>query len=214
MDEDQRRDVLRRAEEEVRRAGRAHGRGSPQADAAQRRRLKLERSTAAELGWPYAEPVELGVRWDTGAPRPVLLSGLRTFVAFYLSTGDSRFDQLDPAGRDPRTDHGIGIVEFKQVRSVKIGSPNHEVLPGHALWGSGLEYYRAHEVRNSRWITELMDVNRVHERFDEGRWSGTRHFILTFHDQTLECVARSTVTRSALDATMPEAITWLSREVL
>ena len=66
---------------------------------------------AAELGLPYAEPVDLGVRWDTGAPMPVLLSGLRTFVAFYLSTRDPRFAQPDPGRPDPVTDHGVGIVE-------------------------------------------------------------------------------------------------------
>jgi hypothetical protein len=214
VDEDQRREVLRGAEDEVRRVSQAHGWDSPPAEAARRRRLELERSTAAELGWPYAEPTELGVRWDAGTPMPVLLSGLRTFVVFYLSTGDPRFDRHDPGRPDPLTDHRIGIVEFKQVTSVKIGSPNKEVLHGHPLWGSGLEYYRAHEVRNSPWITQLMDVNRVHQRFDESRWSGARHFVLTFHDETLECVARRTVTRSAPDATMPEVITWLSREVV
>lgn len=167
-------------------------------DEAAQRRLELERTTAAGLGLPYAEPVELGVSWDAGAPMPVLLSGLRTFVAFHLSGPGS----------------GIGIVEFKQVTSVKIGSPNDEVLHGHPLWGSGLEFYRAHVVRNSRWIAELMDTNRVHERFDEARWSGTYHFILTFHDETLECVARRTVARRALDATMPEVITRLGREAL
>jgi hypothetical protein len=214
VDEDQRREVLRRAEEEARRVSRAHGRASAQAEAARRRCLELERSTAAELGWPYAEPAELGVRWDAGAPRPVLLSGLRTFVAFYLGARDPRFDRPDPGRPDPLTDHGIGVVEFKQVTSVKIGSPNDEVLHGHPLWGSGLEHYRAHEVRNSPWITELVNVNRVHERFDESRWSGTRHFILTFHDETLECVARRTVTRAAPGATMPEVIARLSREAL
>lgn len=214
MDEDQRHDVLRGAEEEVRRLGRAHGWDSPQASAARQRRLELERSTAAELGLPYAERVELGVRWDTGTPMPVLLSGLRTFVAFYLRSRDSRSDRPAPVVRDPPADHGIGIVEFKQVTSVKIGSPNDEVLRGHPLWGSGLEHYCAHEVRNSRWIIELMNVNRVHQRFDEGRWSGARHFVLTFHDETLECVARRTVTRTAPDATMTEVITRLSREAL
>ena len=144
----------------------------------------------------------------------MLLSGLRTFVVFYLSTRDPRFDRPDPDRPDPLTDHGVGIVEFKQVTSVKVGSPNDEVLHGHPLWGSGLEYYRAHEVRNSPWITELMNVNRVHDSFDESRWSGTRHFVLTFRDETLECVARRTVTRSAPDATMPEVITWLIREAL
>jgi hypothetical protein len=51
-------------------------------------------------------------------------------------------------------------------------------------------------------------------RFDEGRWSGTYHFILTFHDKTLECVARRTVARRAPGATMPEVITRLGREAL
>jgi hypothetical protein len=169
-----------------------------QSGTAPRRSLELERSTAEELGLPYAEPVDLRVQWDVGAPMPVLLSGLRTFVAFYLGGPD----------------HGIGIVEFKQVRSVKIGSPNDEVLNGHPLWGSGLEAYRAHVVRNSRWIAELMDVNRLHQRFDESRWRGAQHFVLTFHDETLECVAQRTVARTAPDATMAEVITRLSREAL
>ena len=165
---------------------------------ARQRRLEEERTTAAERSLPYAEPVELRLSWDPRAPGPVLLAGLRTFVAFYLS------------GRDD----GIGVVEFKQVTSVKIGSPNDEVLSGHPLWGRGLEPYRAHVVRNSPWITELMNTNRVHKRFDEARWSGTYHFLLTFHDETLECVARRTVARRAPGATMPEVIARLSREAL
>ena len=116
--------------------------------------------------------------------------------------------------RDPRGDHGIGVVEFVGVTSVKMGSPNDEVLNGHPLWGSGLEFYQAHEVRNSQWIRELMQINRVHDRFRESRWSGRRHFILTFHDETLECVARDTVTRTNLEATMADVMASLSNEAL
>jgi hypothetical protein len=209
VDQDQRRDVLRGAEEEVRRLGRAHGWDSPQASAARRRRLELERSTAAELGLPYAEQIDLGVNWGTDTPVPILLSGLRTFVVFYL-----RSREADPFVRDPPTDLGIGIVEFKQVTSVKIGSVKDEALRGHPLWGSGLEHCRAHQVRNSRWIIELMNMHRVPQHFDEGRWSGARHYVLTFRDETFECVARRTVTRTATDATMGEVITRLSRELL
>ena len=214
MDEAQRRDLLRRAEDEVRRVGREHGWDSPHARAKRQRQLGLERSTAAELGLPYAERVDLGVRWDAGAPMPVLLSGLRTFVAFYLSVNDPLFDGTNPRVRDPHADHGIGVVEFKRVTSVKIGSPNDEVLRGHPLWGSGLEPYSAHEVKNSLWIAELMEVNRAHERFDESQWSGRRHFIFTFHDETLECVAKWTTTRTAPGATMPEVLARLGAEAL
>jgi hypothetical protein len=212
VDENQRRALLRRAEDEVRRASREHGRDSPQARAELQRQRGLERSTAAELGLPYAEHVDLGVTWDAGAPMPVLLSSLRTFVAFYLSVHGPLFDRTSPRVRDPQADHGIGVVEFKRMTSVKIGSPNDEVLHGHPLWGSGLELYSAHEVKNSPWITELMEVDRAHEHFDESQWTGRRHFMLTFHDETLECVAKWTITRIAPSATMPEVLARLSAE--
>jgi hypothetical protein len=214
VDEDQRRDLLRRAEDEVRRVSREQGWDSPQAHAQRQRQLGLERSTAAELGLPYAQRADLGVTWDADTPTPVLLSGLRTFVAFYRSVHDRVAGRANPRARDPQTDHRIGVVEFKKVTSIKVGSPNDEVLRGHPLWGSGLEFYSAHEVKNSPWITELMEVDRAHERFDESQWSGRRHFMLTFHDETLECVANWTVTRTAPGATMPEVLARLSAEAL
>ena len=145
---------------------------------------------------------------------PVLLSGLRTFVAFYLSVHDPVVGKTNPRVRDPQADHGIGVVEFKRVTSIKIGSSNDEVLRGHALWGRGLESYSAHEVKNSPWITGLMEVDRAHERFDESQWSGRRHFMLTFHDETLECIAKWTITRIAPGATMSEVLARLGAEAL
>jgi hypothetical protein len=176
--------------------------------------LDLKRSTAAELGLPHAERVDLGVTWDAGTPMPVLLSGLRTFVAFRLSVHDRLFAGTNPRAPGPHADHGIGVVEFKRVTSVRVGFPNDEVLRGHPLWGSGLELYSAHEVKNSPWITGLMEVDRAHERFDESQWSGRRHFILTFHDETIECVAKWTITRAAPGATMPEVLARLSAEAI
>ncbi len=145
---------------------------------------------------------------------PVLLSGLRTFVAFYLGVRDPLFDGTNPRARDPQADHDIGVVEFKRTTSVKVGSPNDEVLRGHPLWGSGLEFYSAHEVKNSPWITELMEVDRAREHFEESLWTGRRHFMLTFHDETLECVAKWTIARAAPGATMPEVLARLGAEAL
>ena len=214
VDEDQRRDVLRRADDEARRASRDHGPDSPQARAGRHRQLGLQRSTAAELGLPYAERVDLGVMWDAGTPMPVLLSGLRTFVAFYLSARDPLSGGTSPRVRDPRAGHGIGVVEFKRMTSVKVGFPDDEVLRGHPLWGSGLDFYRAHEVKNSPWLAELMDVDRADEHFEESRWTGRRHYLLTFHDGTLECVAKWTIARAAPGATMPEVLARLGAEAL
>jgi hypothetical protein len=47
-----------------------------------------------------------------------------------------------------------------------------------------------------------MEMNRAHERFDESQWSGRRDFMLTFHDGTLECVAKWTITRTAAGASL------------
>jgi hypothetical protein len=214
VDEDQRRELLGRAEYEVRRASQEHGRDSPQARTERQLQLSLEQSTAAELGLPYAKRVDLAVRWDAGTPKPVLLSGLRTFVAFYLSVHDPLFDGTKLRIRDPRADPGIGVVEFKRMTSVKIGSPNDEVLREHPLSGSGLEYYSAHEVKNSPWITEMTEADRAHEHFDESQRAGRRHFMLTFHDETLECLAKWTITRTAPGAAMPEVLARLSAEAL
>ena len=206
--------MLRKAKGEVLRVSREHGWDSPQARAQRQRQLSLERSTAAELGLPYAQRVDLGVKWDAVTPMPVLLSGLRAFVVFYLSVHDPVGDRTNPRVRDPQADYGIGVVEFKRATSIKIGSPDDEVLRGHPLWGSGLEFYTAHEIKNSPWITELMKVDRAHERFDESQWSGRRHFMLTFHDGTLECVAKWTVARTAPGATMTEVLARLSAEAI
>lgn len=166
------------------------------------------------MGLPYAKRIDLGVRWDASTPRPVLLSGLRTFVAFYLSVHRPPSGGTNRRGLNPQAERGIGIVEFKRMTSVRIGSPDNEALSRHHLWGSGLESCSAHEVTNSLWIKELTELDHVDERFDESRPSGGRHFILTFYDETIECVAKWTTTRTAVKATMPEVLAQLTTETL
>jgi len=131
VNEEQRLDLVRNAEDECRQVAREYGWGSAQATEAHQWQLNVERSTAGELGLAYAERMDLGVQWDTGAPMPVLISGGRTFVAFFLSVHDPLFDGANPRIRDQRADRGIGIVEFTGAMSVTMGSPNDEVLDGH-----------------------------------------------------------------------------------
>jgi hypothetical protein len=148
------------------------------------------------------------VAWGAGTPTPILLLGLRTFVIFYKGT------RPVVTVRELAAEPGA-IVEFKRMTSVKIGPPNAEGLHGHALWGSGLELYSAHEVNNSPWITELMRMESTDEHINQDQWwSGNRHYILTFHNKTLECVAKWAITRTAPGATMPEVIARLSAEAL
>jgi hypothetical protein len=98
VDEDQRRDLLRGAEDEVRRVSREHGRDSPQARAERQRQLGLERSTAAELGLPYAQRVDLEVRWDAGTPMPVVRGHEKVALAQITGSGANSVNELTDVG--------------------------------------------------------------------------------------------------------------------
>src|SRR5438876_5462691 len=131
----------------------------------------------------YAEKIDLGVRWDTGAPTPVLLaSDSRTLLAFYLPYRDPNCNGTDVHVRDATTDIGVAVVQFWHCIVATLGDPNDEVLHGHRLWGKGLDAYGAFIVQHSTWITELQQINSVHDRYNPEKWVSYKHYILTFHD--------------------------------
>jgi hypothetical protein len=159
-----------------------------------------ERTLAAARGEEYAVPFELGIRWSAGAPLPHLLSsGLRSFVAFYLEVPDPNWDGTYVRIVDPTdgTVESLALAEFKGSVAVKLGPPNDEVLHGHPLDGRGLAGYGAYVIENSRWLKELIEINRVHERFDPRSWQDKRHFLLVFHDESVEAIARDIDVRPA-----------------
>lgn len=81
----------------------------------------------------------------------------------------------------------IALIRFELLASSKFGLPNDEALEGHPLYGHGLQWYRCGEVLNSSWLAEEQRRNSV--RFPRHTFS-CRHFIFTFHDSTLEVLAR------------------------
>jgi hypothetical protein len=135
-----------------------------------------------------------GLRWSPGAPEPIVLaSERRTLFSFYRSD------------RDVTDDNEVQVGEFINCTAVSFGFPNDEALPGHRLWGRGLEYYALHEVLDSAWLEAIRSVERVHPRAAAIPFPETRHYVLTFHDTTLEALARQVQPMSTY-ATMPEAI--------
>ncbi len=44
--------------------------------------------------------------------------------------------------------------------------------------------------RGSRWLAELMKINSVHSQYNPDWWKQYRHYLLAFHDETFECIAR------------------------
>jgi hypothetical protein len=83
------------------------------------------------------------------------------------------------------------IVSFVRQKAYYHGSPNDEAFSGHPLSKRGLTPYGAFEIKNSTWIRQLMEMNRVHPHHKDESFSACRHFVLSFHDSTFECVASS-----------------------
>ena len=139
--------------------------------------------------------VELDVPWrfDAGAPMPVVLQREEAIVVI---------------GWASRSSGHVGeniVLTFEGCLISRFGYPNDEALPGHPLARRGLGYYGIFEVLRSSWTAELAAQNCV--VFPEADWpSGEplRHFVVTFHDSTFECLARdvegrfSTESRAAL----------------
>lgn len=70
--------------------------------------------------------LRLGAQWETGAPMPQLLVGLRTFLLFYSP----------PEKGDPAKDR-VGLVEIVGCAAARFGPPNDEALENHPLWAKG-----------------------------------------------------------------------------
>jgi len=180
--------------------------------------LAAERALAAARGEEYAVPFDIGVRWSGGAPLPHLLSsGRRSFVAFYLEDVDPDWDGTYVRIVDPsdESEQSLALAEFTGSVAVVLGPPNDEVWDGHPLDGRGLAGYGTYVVANSRWLAQLIEINRVHEQFDPKWWQEKRHFLLVFHDETVAAIASGIeveAVRTSMRALLTEAIERLCSE--
>jgi len=168
---------------------------------AQDRCIALERDLARSVGDECAVDVSWPAPWDVGAPLPhVIASGLRTFVIYQQRERDPGWDgsyatMVDPAVPEQRL---IAVVEFQRCLVHKFGSPNDEALEGHRLHGRGLVPYRAHTVERSRWLVEQERMNRVHPQHRPEAFRDFVHYVLAFHDETFECLAKGYALRESL----------------
>ena len=140
-----------------------------------------------------------------GAPLPhVFADEGRLLIAYIVNTPDPSFDGTNPRSISPATaGQSIAILTADPYRVFQFGPPNDEAISGHRLYGLGLQPYSAFEVLNSSWIASQEKANRVHSRHMPELFSGYRHFILTFHDSTLEFIARSFSTSLHQGAVLP-----------
>ncbi|MGV3491595.1 MAG: hypothetical protein ACO1OG_09770 [Devosia sp.] len=121
-------------------------------------------------------PLDDFPKMDFGAPLPeVHATGHWVEVSYHVA------DDFDaPRAR----------VRFSGMMAHYLGWPNEEVYMAHPLYGRGLLPGSAYEVLNSSWREELMIRNRAHRYHRDEHFAAYRHFVIFFHDETFECLAR------------------------
>ena len=134
------------------------------------------------------------VPWDVGAPLPhVVAAGRRAFLIYRVKESNPHGDGtsirlIDPADEDTLD---LALVEFLDCYALKYGGANDEVIHGHPLYGKGLQPYGAHLIANSRWLAEEQQINAVHDYYRTETWTCYRHYLLLFHDELFECIAKN-----------------------
>lgn len=130
---------------------------------------------------------------SVGAPCPAIVATEHSLaVLFYVEEPDPNWDgtYVRMLGVESSGEPSA-VVTFERPSIHTFGPPNDEAFAGHRLASKGLRPYGAFEILNSQWIRQLEKMNSVHPRHDPKMYmEGKRHFILTFHDTTFECVAR------------------------
>ena len=124
--------------------------------------------------------VELSLPWmmESGAPMPTLSFNGNSDLSVSYWEADS-------------DDQRRIVLRFPSCQQFIFGYPNDEALPGHPLYSFGLNNYGLFEVHGSDWDRRLRLQNQVSfPRTDLETPNVLRHFIVTFHDETLEALAR------------------------
>ena len=172
-----------------------------------------QRNLARSENQPNAEVIDLGVQWDGGAPLPHVVSdGSRAILICRASDTSPGWDQLVTRGVSASDASAFPLIRFsfRGCRSIRFGSPGDEVLSGHPLWGSGLEFYEAHIVRNSAWAKEIEAIRSVHSGYRGP--TETTHYLFAFHDETFEALADD-VTVEAFEGSLNSALADAARSI-
>ena len=111
-----------------------------------------------------------------------------------LQTDDQTILTFNARSLDTRQDLGRAVINIEGCLKTCFGHPNDEALAGHPLSRKGLGAYGIYEVTNSSWIAEVNAQNKV--CFPDFEYGEYRHFVFTFHDSTLECIATELIART------------------
>jgi hypothetical protein len=134
---------------------------------------------------------------DAGAPMPAIYSDETGLTCAYV------------IGATHAQSGSTAVLHFEGVLYYAMGYPNDEALTAHPLYTGGLSHYEFQVVENSPLIADIDRRNQVHRRHIPGSYlKQFRHWVATFHGETLEVVARDArvirITESQPDAAVRE----------
>ena len=125
----------------------------------------------------FVTPVPAAFKPTVNYPRLALVhDGGRAFLYF---TGRRE--------RGAKEERAVAVFEGCLVS--RFGYPNDEALAGHPLYKHGLHDYDFFEVLPSAWMEEIKTQNRV--SFPKYDMPSRKHFVVTAHDESFECLANS-----------------------
>jgi hypothetical protein len=114
------------------------------------------------------------------------------YVAYIVEEIDSGWDGNSVRVVSTKSDgEAIALVTFSRPSAHFFGPPNDEAFAGHPLASRGLHPYGAFKVESSSWLRTMERRNRVHPHHSPSTYRDRKHFVLTFHDSTFECVAHA-----------------------
>lgn len=124
------------------------------------------------------------------APSPVLFSDEHNlYMAYRLR------EQLTA----PSTK--TALVKFSGFNTYKFGAPNDETFKGHPLYDNGLRPNGTYQVLNSSWMRELcVKCSAIHPHYCDLSFMNLNHYVWSFHDSTLEVIAKGFEFRQQEDA--------------
>ena len=125
-------------------------------------------------------------RPEPGAPCPLVLASEHAVVVSYWTV-----ETMPPEEYVPTVQ--IAFVTFQRPHAHHFGPPNEEAIAGHPLASLGLFPFACFRINTSSWIRQLEKMNSVHHNHLVAAFAALRHFVITFHDSTFECVAQGFV---------------------
>ena len=144
---------------------------------------------------------------DYGSPSPTIVSNdNELFVAFYA---DKVNTSPIPQERNIIYDIGIFALKFKHYLKYTFGQPGNETIQGHPYSKLGMESYSFYELENSDFIKSLQNIDKLHPSYNSEKWKAYKHFILTFHDNMFECIAKGFEIREENTSLYNQATTML-----